>query len=205
MHPQVFAEFHKVLTRRVGDDFTGRVLEVGATPDTSTLLNSPLLRHAERIGINLAGPSEFAGFRIEAGNANDMPQFEDESFDLVITNATLEHDRFFWRTVGEMHRVLRHGAPLVVGVPGYAAADSRAARFVRRVLARLVGSTSRLDWLSRGTMTFRVHDAPHDYFRFSQSAVENVVLGGLEDVAVRPVMHPPRLIGSGVKSLAPRP
>ena len=53
------------------------------------------------------------------GNANRMDAFEDEMFDLVLSNATLEHDKHFWLSVAEMHRVLRPGGLLVIGVPGF--------------------------------------------------------------------------------------
>ena len=54
-----------------------------------------------------------------AGNANDMTLFEDETFDLVMSNATLEHDKHFWLSLAEVRRVLAPGGLLVIGASGF--------------------------------------------------------------------------------------
>jgi SAM-dependent methyltransferase len=43
--------------------------------------------------------------------------FEDDSVDLVFSYATLEHIPNYLFALGEIHRVLKHGAPLLVGLP----------------------------------------------------------------------------------------
>lgn len=49
-------------------------------------------------------------------NADRLP-FDDDSVDLVFTYHALEHlDRYLF-ALGEIHRVLKHGCPLLVGVP----------------------------------------------------------------------------------------
>jgi predicted SAM-dependent methyltransferase len=43
--------------------------------------------------------------------------FDDNSVDLIFTNHTIEHLHGYLHAIGEMHRVLRHGGELLVGVP----------------------------------------------------------------------------------------
>lgn len=174
------------------------MLEIGATPTADTLLALPELAGAtSRIGINLDGPSQAAGFEIVGGNANAMPQFADASFDLVLCNATLEHDPHFWLTLAEIRRVLRPSGLAMLGVPGYVA--------TKPLLSRLAGRVSRalpsrwLDGLAASTPVLHVHDYPGDYYRFSEQAMREVLLYGLEVLEVSAMMTPPRIIGVGRK------
>ena len=180
MHPRIKQAFHGIVRRR--GVRPARALEVGGVTGPNSLLDAPELRGAERYSLNLLRMPELAGVKTVAGNANDMHMFKDESFDLVLCNATLEHDKRFWRSVAEMHRVLRPGGLLVVGVPGY------------------VKDPERDHGLA--THTYRVHYR-FDYYRFSEQAVREVLFEGMRRVRVTRVMHPPRLIGHGVKP--PRP
>ncbi len=163
MHPGEFAAFDRICRERGAG---GDVLELGATPDASTLLCLPALAGARsRIGVNLAGDASFDGFRIVGANANDLgSRFADASFDTVLANSLLEHDPKFWRTLAEMRCVARPGALLIVGVPGYASTDAdrrwnRAARLplVGRLVRRVAGG--RL----ASTSTLVVHHFPGDY------------------------------------------
>lgn len=43
--------------------------------------------------------------------------FDDNSVDLIFTNHTLEHLHEYLHALGEIHRVLKHGGELLVGVP----------------------------------------------------------------------------------------
>lgn len=197
MHPGEFAAFDRICRERGAG---GDVLEVGATPDASTLLCLPALAGARsRIGVNLAGDASYDGFRIVGANANDLgSRFADASFDTVLANSLLEHDPRFWLTLAEMRRVARPGALLVVGVPGYASTDAdrrwnRAARLplVGRLVRRLAG-----DRLA-STSTLVVHHFPGDYYRFSRQAVLEVFLDRLVDRHVVTHLRPPRHIGAG--------
>ena len=200
MHRVLFAEFDRVCrTRSAG----GRVLEVGSVPTPSSLLNLPALSGAsEKVGINLEGASQYRDFKIVAGDANRMDIFADSSFDVVLCNAMLEHDRYFWRTIDEIHRVTRLGGLIVLGVPGYRPlwGEQFVHRAFRAPLLRALGRNATLNSLSTATLTFEVHDAPGDYYRFSEQAVRDVLLGGCRDVDVRSLMLPPRFIGAGVKA-----
>ena len=60
------------------------------------------------VAMDLAAPAELTSwFRGENG------------FDAVVCNAMLEHDKHFWKTIEEIHRVSRPGAIIAIGVPGY--------------------------------------------------------------------------------------
>ncbi len=48
---------------------------------------------------------------------HDRLPFDDSSVDIVFTNHTLEHLHEYLFAIGEIHRVLRHGGRLLVGVP----------------------------------------------------------------------------------------
>jgi SAM-dependent methyltransferase len=96
--------------------------------------------------------------------------------------AVHEHDKKFWLSVAEMHRVLRPGGLMVICVPGF---DK---------LPTDVGQT---------TSTFHVHYR-FDYYRFTRRAVREVFLEGLENVRVVSVLDPPRIIGHGFKPISGR-
>jgi len=73
----------------------------------------------EKIGLNIIGPYTYKDFTILQGNANNMDCFVDNTFDAVLCNAVLEHDKFFWKTVSEIYRVTKKGGVIVIGTPGY--------------------------------------------------------------------------------------
>ncbi len=200
MHPSIFDAFERICrTRGAG----GRVLEVGALPNDEALLTLPALQSAEaRIGLNATRGGGHRGFEVVVGSANAMGCFADGSFDTVLSNATLEHDRRFWKTLSEIRRVTRPGGLIVLGVPAFveAAIDADVRRWIRRVpwvrrRWRSVADTS--------TLTYRIHNFPGDYYRFSTQAVAEVLLEGLVDVEVEVLLAPPRAIGSGRKPMTP--
>ena len=155
-----------------------RALEVGGVMGPDSLLRSPELEGAERYCLNLVSMPSSGDITAVAGNANDMTIFEDEAFDLVMSNATLEHDKHFWLSLAEMRRVLAPGGMLVIGAPGFTKNPARDH--------------------GRSTHTYRVHYR-FDYYRFSDQAFRDVFFQGMEDVHVQSVLHPPRIIGHGIK------
>ena len=203
MHPEVFAAFDRLCRRRgLGG---GRVLEIGAVPSDDTLLCLPALAQAsEKLGVNLAPPARFRDFEIRQGNANALPGLPDGGFELILCNATLEHDPRFWLTLAEMRRLLQPGGHLVVGVPGYDGPGQDVGRWkrLRRRLARLPVSRGRYGYLEGAALTLLFHGFPDDYYRFSPSAVSQVFLEGLEEKEIERVMEPPRFIGCGRKPAA---
>jgi SAM-dependent methyltransferase len=202
MHPSVFAEFDRICRARGAG---GDVLEIGAVASDDTLLCLPALRAARsKVGVNLTGPLEHAGFAILAADANDLRGFADASFDTVLTNSVLEHDRSFWRTLTEIERVARPGALIVIGVPGFAklAGERFASRAARLpVLGPLLRRHAPA--LLASTLTLQVHDFPADYYRFSARAAHDVFLERLDDGEVRTLLVPPRIIAIGVKRREP--
>jgi SAM-dependent methyltransferase len=199
MHPRVYQEFERICGDR---QIRGSVLEVGAVAtDLSLLCMTSLGSASEKVGIDLDGPHEYKDFKIVQGNGNSMDCFPDNRFDTVLCNATLEHDKYFWKTLAEIKRVAKPGGLIVIGVPGF---DKFRAEKVKAVLRktpllRRLDSHPYFNMLFTATPTFAIHNWPGDFYRFSPQAVREVFLEGLEDVEVRSIMSPPRIIGIGTK------
>jgi SAM-dependent methyltransferase len=194
MHPTIYRAFERLSAYGAGE----RVLEVGATPDASSLFNLAFLQGKNRIGLNLFA-AEFDGVQIIEANANDIP-FEDDSFDIVISNATLEHDPFFWKSSSEMRRILAPGGVLMLGVPGFV--QSRAESLIQGVAGRLPWIVRHMNLLASATLTYKLHyeeGSFGDYYRFSKMAVEEVLFEGMEVLALETVMSPPRFVGAARK------
>lgn len=197
MHPTIYGAFERICSdRRAGG---GRVLEIGAVPAKISLLNLEALRDArQRIGVNLTLRGRFGSFEVVQANANALP-FADAAFDTVLSNATLEHDARFWRTLAEVRRVVRPGGLVVIGVPAFmvVSGEERAHSFIERLPLLL---RKRIAGLANVTPTFKIHDGPGDYYRFSPQAMREVFFDGFREVRTEAAMLPPRLIGSGLKA-----
>jgi SAM-dependent methyltransferase len=205
MHSTVYRVFEEVCSRA---EIRGAVLEVGAVPGFDSLLTMPCLsRLPSRVGLNLDGAMGRGGtdYRIVRGNANEMNEFADGAFSAVLCNATLEHDRYFWKTLSEIHRVTEPGGLIAIGVPGYAGmglVDSvMRTSWLARIL-RLFAHGAHWDWIRASAITLGVHNFPGDYYRFSEQAVREVFMDRLVDVSVKLVLTPPRIIGWGRKPCA---
>lgn len=199
MHPRIYQEFEQICSKR---HISGSVLEVGAIPSKMSLLCMKSLESAtEKVGINLDGPHDFKDFRIHKGNANFMDCFEDNRFDVVLCNAMLEHDKHFWKTIAEIKRVTKPGGLIVIGTPGYKYLKIEKVKSILRKipLIRHLSSNQYLNLFFSATITFQIHAAPGDYYRFSPQAFKEVFFEDIDDVEVRSVMLPPRIIGAGTK------
>ncbi len=197
MHPQVYRKFEEILSKY---KITGRVLEVGAIPNEYSLLTSKFLKYAsEKIGLNLTGPDEFEDFKIIKGNANDLKVFKDEYFDCVLCNATLEHDKNFWKSIFEMNRILKKKGLLIIGTPSYTTLKDFKYLFFFKLMKMIPIKSLTFDSLKYSTLTFRIHDAPGDYYRFSAQTFKEVFFEGFNDVFIETIMIPPRTIGYGFK------
>jgi len=199
MHPRIFHEFERICSERhTGDS----VLEIGAVPSDDSLLCMESLKNARlKVGINIDGPYTYKDFEIFEMNANDMSYFNNEMFDTVVSNAVLEHDRFFWKTISEMKRVIRPGGLIVIAVPGYRKLQ------IEKIFSRLERVSvfrrfllNPLGLVFSSTLTFQVHNHPGDFYRFSPQAVREVFFEGMRDVDIYSVMIPPRIIGAGIKA-----
>ena len=198
MHSRMFAEFERICTRRGAG---GHVLEVGAVPSDDTLLCLPALAAAKsKLGINLEGPWRHRDFEILRADANELSCFTDESFDTVLCNSVLEHDKFFWKSMREMIRVTRPGGLIAIGVPGFNTLPvERTASRLARILNKFGVSQTTLDAMDASTLTLRTHNFPGDFYRFSPQAVTEVLLDGLLDKELHTLMLPPRIIVLGIK------
>jgi len=208
MIPEIFQEFEKILSKReVGNS----ILEIGAVPGEDSLLNLKALRKAtEKIGINLDGGKSYKGrlrgknypktddkeYPIIEGNANNMSCFEDNQFDTVLCNSVLEHDKFFWKTIAEIRRVVKDGGLVVIGAPGYdrignIKLNSTKSRIRREFLNNF------LMLLAKGTTTLPIHNYPGDYYRFTPQAFKEVIFEKMNNVEIYSYLIPPRIIGVG--------
>jgi SAM-dependent methyltransferase len=159
----VYAAFAQI----VADCFAGReprsALEVGA--GQRTLLSLPPFRNSRRVAFNMiefeSPGSELRACERRVGNSNAMPFFSDGEFDCVLSSSVLEHDKYFWKSVSEIDRILAPGGVFVVGVPIYRALPT--------------------DWFNT-TVTFKRHGLHYnaDFYRFSEQAVREVLLDSLE-------------------------
>jgi SAM-dependent methyltransferase len=192
MHPTVYNEFCEIVA---AIEVKGRILEVGAVPSADSLLAIDALRKEERFGININGGVAFDGFKIIEGNGNDMPMFPTGHFDLVMSNATIEHDPFFWKTCAEIRRVLRVGGAAIIGAPGFTPESE-----VTHLGLQTPWSEDKWRSWTNSALTFRYHGAPLDYYRFSTSAFHDVIFEGYRDITIKCVMIPPRIIGYGFKA-----
>jgi SAM-dependent methyltransferase len=182
VHPMVQRRIHRIV--RDSRIRPARALEVGGVMGSNSLLRAPELEGIERYCLNLVKMPSADGITAVHGNANDMTVFEDGMFELVLSNATLEHDKYFWLSLAEMKRVLAPGGLLVIGTPGYV-----------KDAEHDHGKT---------TATYRVH-YKFDYYRFSDQAFRDVFFEGMEDVKVAAILRPPRIIGHGWKPGGARP
>jgi len=196
MSPEVHAAFEAICRREPID---GPVLEVGAWPGPDSLLRLPSLASIPgKTGINMEAVASDDMITMVVGNANAMPMFADETFGCVLCNATLEHDPRFWLTLAEIRRVTKPGGLVLIGVPGFRGMGPKHLAPPRSIVGRLirfVATVTRHDALVAGTSTLGVHKFPGDYYRFTEQAVREVFLEGLEQPRVRWVMTPPRVIG----------
>lgn len=96
MDPVVYNKIEEIIEGLSKSDIQS-ILEVGSLPSDDALLNSRFLSKVKnKVGINLDGPHTYNDFSIVKGNSNSMPEFSDESFDVVLCNAVLEHDPYFY-------------------------------------------------------------------------------------------------------------
>jgi hypothetical protein len=99
--------------------------------------------------------------------------------------------------------VTRPGGQIVLGVPGY---DRIGVERFEAALGKVPG-IRRLkrhryfNLMFVSTLTFQVHNQPGDYYRYSPQAMREVFLEGCDDIEVRSIMLPPRVIGAGTKRI----
>jgi SAM-dependent methyltransferase len=111
MHPSVMAWIgDQVRSSRLSNL---AVLEVGSYDENGSVRR---LFRGPYLGIDSRpGPG------VDTVMDGNLLQLEDESVDVVVSTEMLEHDRFWWRSVEEMGRVLRPGGHLLLTTrsPGF--------------------------------------------------------------------------------------
>lgn len=183
MSPAVFDCFAAIVSKRLACDRPLTALEVGA--GGWTLLSIPAFALGTRVALNLrfgAVTEQLANTHRVIGDGNRLP-FADASFDCVLSCSVLEHDRYFWRSTREVHRVLKPGGFFVAGVPVYMTlpADKEFT-----------------------TVTYARHGLAYDadYYRFSEQAVREVFFENYAEVTDEVIVRRapnPYLIAAGRK------
>lgn len=163
MSPLVFDAFASIAKRLYSAKSPEAVLEIGA--GGWTLLSIPNFVLSQRVALNLRFDTvteQLQQTRRVIGNSNEM-EFPDESFDCVMSCSAMEHDKYFWRTVSEAKRVLKHGGVFIVGVPIYMTLPSD---------------------INFTTVTYARHGLSYnaDFYRFSEQAVREVFFEGYSEV-----------------------
>lgn len=97
----------------------GPLLDIGSRDVNGTI--RPLLPPVTRLPPiwHYVGVDWDTGPNVDVrASGHDLP-FADATFSTVVCNSTLEHDPFFFRTIGEMYRVAQvcAGAILIIGIP----------------------------------------------------------------------------------------
>ena len=176
-----------------------RILELGANAKSARFLKAAFPDH-DYLGVDLAPTLEDQEVGICQGDGHDL-EFPDNTYDAVISISMFEHDPRFWLSLSEIQRVLASGGTFYLSVPGYSGRISKPAQAARRVRNRL--RTARLPRLAAIagigviTRTYPSHMAPYDYYRFSPSAVQEVLLDGFSLLELRTVLSPPTIQAAG--------
>ncbi len=191
MHPRVNTTYQKFGEKY---EMRGPYLEVGAGhAENAILAGSYFQSKLDRFATNLAEMKlveepEADKIRFIRCNANNMRDaFADGQFGTVLCNAMIEHDKYFWRSLDEMKRVLAPGGILAIGAPGYVP---------RKQLKEDINNEK----LTKATVTLDVHSAP-DYWRFSRMAFKEVICEGLELLELTVVLRIPILVAIARKPL----
>ncbi|MEO5861675.1 MAG: class I SAM-dependent methyltransferase [Burkholderiales bacterium] len=183
MSPSVFECFADIVARRLPIDRPLTVLEVGA--GGWTLLSISAFDSSKRVALNLRFDhitDQLARIVRVIGSGNKLP-FTDASFDCVLSCSALEHDRYFWRSTREAHRVLRSGGYFIAGAPIY-----------------MTLPTDK----DHTTLTYARHGLAYnaDYYRFSEQAVREIFFENYtkltDEIIVRQFPNP-YMIAAGCK------
>jgi SAM-dependent methyltransferase len=186
-HAKIVREFETLAETH---NARGPYLEVCIGPQKNAVLLDEYFSGEERHTVGLEAATESNGVTFNRGNPNDMRDlFVNGRFSTVFWNGALAHDRYFWRSLEEIKRVLAPGGVLIVAAPGY----SKKAKFGLKVVGAK-GSP-----IDNATVTPRVHLSRPDYWRVSPQAMKQTILEGFEVREVHISMLVPWVFGVGVK------
>jgi len=190
MHPRVNATYQKFAEKY---EMKGPFLEIGVgNKDAAILSGSYFLGKPDRFATNLSekeiNQEEGEQIQFVRCNSNDMKGvFADGQFNTILSNAVIEHDKYFWRSLDELKRILAPGGILAIGAPAYVP---------RKQLKEDINN----DKLAKATITLDMHSAP-DYWRFSRMAFKEVICEGLELLEMTVVLRIPILVAVARKPL----
>lgn len=183
MSPAVFDTFAKIIAERLQPSTDPSVLEVGA--GGWTLLSIPYFQDFRKIALNLCFnkiSDQLRSVDMVVGNSNCI-SFPDETFDCVMSCSSIEHDRYFWKTIIEIKRVLKTGGIFVVGVPIF-----------------MTLPTDK----DHTTLTYARHGLAYnaDFYRFSQQAVKDVFFENYAEITDEVIVRQypnPYMVAAGRK------
>jgi ubiquinone/menaquinone biosynthesis C-methylase UbiE len=200
MNKWYYEAFEKIFKEK---KIKGKILEIGSNGGPRSLLASKYLKNTEKVGIELdVKEKSTKKLKVIKCNSNDMSIFKDEAFDCVMSSSVLEHDKYFWKSLAEMNRVLRKGGLLILSAPSYKKDKTLS---IRGLLATIMGNHKLSHALRNSSPTYRLHQstknppAYFDYYRFSENTFRQVFFEGYEKIETITVMAPPHTIGYGYK------
>ena len=190
MHPKVNEAFQKLAEKY---ELNAPFLEIGVTDRDSAILSGEYFQNKlERFATNLTEQeileADETAIHLVRCNSNNMAGvFDDGHFNTILSNNVIENDKYFWRSLDEMKRILAPGGILVIGAPAYV--PSKTLKF---------GIENAQ--LNRATITMDVQPGS-DYWRFSRLAFGEVLCEGLEILELTVTGRVPMMIAVARKPL----
>lgn len=162
MSPKVFETFTKIINDTYSEKCPQNVLELGTYH--WSLLDIERFKKSRRVGVDLKIPESvrklLAKHYLIEVNINNLP-FKNDEFDCIVSCSVFEHDKYFWKSLTEVRRVLKKGGLFIVGVPIYMQLKTD---------------------IFKTTLTYKRHGLSYDadFYRFSEQAVREVFFEGFE-------------------------